>query len=79
MWSATMETGFVGCVRDVVIDGSSVQLADLALSQDLGRRSRRLKYKLFENPPFVQGPLYRDVKAKVPHAQNPPVKAEATV
>jgi len=36
MWSATMEMGFVGCVRDVVIDGSSVQLSDLALVQDLG-------------------------------------------
>ena len=79
MWSATMETGFVGCLRDVVIDGSSVQLADLARSQDLGRFCS-FKYTVIENPSIVlQALLYRDVKAKVLHAQNPPARAEATV
>ena len=29
--------GYVGCVRDLVINGVSVQLADLARNQDLGK------------------------------------------
>ena len=37
MWSATSSTGLVGCIRDLVMDGRSVQLAEVARTQDLGQ------------------------------------------
>ena len=36
MWSATSGAGLVGCIRDLVMDGRSVQLAEVARTQDLG-------------------------------------------
>ena len=36
MWSATAGVGLVGCIRDLVMNGRSVQLAELARTQDLG-------------------------------------------
>ena len=36
LWSQEVTPGYVGCVRDLVINGVSVQLGDLARSQDLG-------------------------------------------
>ena len=37
MWSATASAGLVGCVRDLVMNGRSVQLAEVARTQDLGQ------------------------------------------
>ena len=37
MWSATASAGMVGCIRDLVMNGRSVQLAEVARSQDLGQ------------------------------------------
>ena len=37
MWSATSSAGMVGCIRDLVMNGRSVQLAEVARAQDLGQ------------------------------------------
>ena len=41
MWSATSSAGLVGCVRDLVMNGRSVQLAEVARAQDLGQYQSR--------------------------------------
>ncbi len=37
MWAATLGLGYVGCVRDLSINGQPVQLSELAEEQDSGR------------------------------------------
>ncbi|XP_050438780.1 neurexin-1a isoform X2 [Adelges cooleyi] len=34
VWTLSMETGFVGCVRDLVVDGVTINLVGLSLEQD---------------------------------------------
>ena len=36
VWSATLKLGFVGCVRDLLIQGYPVHLGELAQEQDSG-------------------------------------------
>ena len=36
VWAATLGVGYTGCVRDLVVGGRGVQLADLARTQDRG-------------------------------------------
>ena len=37
MWAATLGLGYVGCLRDLSINGQPVQLSELAEEQDSGR------------------------------------------
>ena len=39
MWAATLGLGYVGCVRDLSINGQPVQLSELAEEQDSGEQS----------------------------------------
>lgn len=36
VWTLSLETGFVGCVRDLVLDGMTINLVSLSLEQDHG-------------------------------------------
>ena len=36
LWSAALKRGFVGCLRDLVINGQSLDVADYAKNQDSG-------------------------------------------
>lgn len=36
VWTLSLETGFVGCVRDLVLDGVAINLVSLSLEQDYG-------------------------------------------
>ena len=36
LWSASLGTGFVGCIRDVVLDSLPIDIASLARAQDSG-------------------------------------------
>lgn len=36
LWSATLKQGYVGCMRDLVVNGSPVDLAAFARQQDSG-------------------------------------------
>ena len=36
LWSATLRDGFVGCMRDLVINGLSIDIAEFARKQDSG-------------------------------------------
>lgn len=36
VWTLSLETGFVGCVRDLVLDGVAINLVSLSLEQDHG-------------------------------------------
>lgn len=36
VWTLSLETGFVGCVRDLVLDGVTINLVSLSLEQDHG-------------------------------------------
>lgn len=36
LWSATLRHGYVGCMRDLVINGNAVDLAAFARQQDSG-------------------------------------------
>ena len=37
LWSATLRHGYVGCMRDLVINGNAVDLAAFARQQDSGK------------------------------------------
>ena len=37
IWTASLRRGFVGCVRGLVINGSPVDLAAIAQTQDIGK------------------------------------------
>lgn len=37
LWSATLRQGYVGCMRDLVINGNAVDLAAFARQQDSGK------------------------------------------
>ena len=39
LWSATLRHGYVGCMRDFVINGNAVDLAAFARQQDSGKKS----------------------------------------
>jgi len=41
VWTLALETGFVGCVRDLVLDGMAVNLVSLSLEQDHGTYNGR--------------------------------------
>ena len=47
MWSATSRAGMVGCIRDLVMNGRSVQLAEVARTQDLGQYLPASTEKIF--------------------------------
>ena len=36
LWSAVLKKGFVGCIRDVVINGKDIDVAKIAENQDSG-------------------------------------------
>lgn len=36
IWSASLKLGFVGCMRDFVVNGRSVDVVDFAQKQDSG-------------------------------------------
>ena len=36
VWSANLKLGFVGCMRDFVVNGRSVDIVDVAQKQDSG-------------------------------------------
>lgn len=38
LWSATLKHGYVGCMRDLVVNGNPVDLAAFARQQDSGKR-----------------------------------------
>lgn len=38
LWSATLKHGYVGCMRDLVVNGNPVDLAAFARQQDSGER-----------------------------------------
>ncbi len=44
LWSATLRHGYVGCMRDLVINGNAVDLAAFARQQDSGKRYTILYY-----------------------------------
>ena len=37
LWSATLHYGYVGCMRDLVVNGNAVDLAAFARQQDSGK------------------------------------------
>ena len=37
IWSANLRLGFVGCMRDVVLDGRAIDVVDYAQKQDSGK------------------------------------------
>jgi len=39
VWTLSLETGFVGCVRDLVLDGVAINLVSSSLEQDHGNIS----------------------------------------
>lgn len=40
LWSASLRQGYVGCMRDLVINGNAVDLAAFARQQDSGKQNR---------------------------------------
>lgn len=39
VWTLSMEKGFVGCVRDLVLDGVAINLVSLSIEQDHGKHT----------------------------------------
>ena len=37
IWSASLRKGFVGCLRDMVINGLTIDVAEIAARQDSGK------------------------------------------
>ena len=38
IWSANLKLGYVGCMRDVVVDGRAIDVVDYAQKQDSGEK-----------------------------------------
>ena len=57
LWSAGFKRGFVGCLRDLVINGQSLDVADFAKSQDSGsiRPSCHIMPPKCKNKPCMHG------------------------
>ena len=49
VYSATLNQGYVGCLRDLVLNGMAIQLAEVAISQDSGRNNKSKSTKEFLN------------------------------
>ena len=48
LWSASLRNGFVGCLRDLVINQVTVDIADYASKQDSGTTNRQSHFKARE-------------------------------
>lgn len=48
LWSATLRHGYVGCMRDLVVNGNAVDLAAFARQQDSGKRRKWGRRKMGE-------------------------------
>lgn len=51
VWTATLHHGFVGCLKDLFINGASIDIVTYAHQQDVG------KY-FFNLRPLFEGDLY---------------------
>lgn len=47
LWSAVLSQGFVGCIRDLVLNGKAVDIAQFARAQDSSKNINIFDLKIF--------------------------------
>lgn len=56
LWTGALRQGYVGCMRDLVINGHPVDIAGYAQQQDSGKRFKFIIYETIE--PHIQKKNY---------------------
>lgn len=59
LWSATLRHGYVGCMRDLIVNGNAVDLAAFARQQDSGKYGEHLNERQQRNEVRCKSPSYR--------------------
>ena len=59
LWSATLRHGYVGCMRDLIVNGNAVDLAAFARQQDSGKYGAHLNEQQQRNEVRCKSPSYR--------------------
>lgn len=66
LWSATLRHGYVGCMRDLVVNGNAVDLAAFARQQDSGNDFNLLPVWFFVMAELASSsPSYKKIRNEV--------------